>query len=646
MTLRYDSTPKSWTHLARTNLPVRQEWLTCREASGSEMIDTSLTLWQTASAACQASPTLPAGGKVLLMFRVTRLSLLLALPALSACAQSTLDHTPGRPVVPPLYAAPSSTQSPGMPPDSSNLKPDGSVPIPNSLGEAMALYRKGSFAAAIQKYQQVLQERPASPDAYAGLTRIYLKQGNLNLALDTANKGLALSDSARLHVAMAEVFFRQGKIPEAEQRWVNVINSGASEARAYLGLARVRNALSLYKKGKTMIDKAHELDPADPDIENYWIETLRLSERIQYLENYLARPDVDSSEDRADTLCYLAYLKMRTGEPQKRCRMVSHVTSTETPLVRLLLDPTHLRGYGLTVNLNGHNTRLLLDTGASGILVDRGAAEKAGITRLMETKIGGIGDKGSKNGHIGTAGSIKIGDLEFQDCPVEILENRSVVGEEGLIGSDVFSDFLVNIDFQKEKLRLSELPKRPDDEAAPSAPVSLHGEDEDADAPEGADSTAAPSNVKTTVSSTSRFHDPYIAPEMKSYTRVYRFGHDLLIPTKVGNAPIKLFLLDTGALQNQITPAAAREVTKVRGDPDMIVKGISGSVKNVYSADKAVLQFGRLRQENQDLMAFDLTSISQSAGTEVSGILGFALLHLLDLKIDYRDGLVDFEYKH
>jgi len=28
----------------------------------------------------------------------------------------------------------------------------------------------------------------------------------------------------------------------------------------------------------------------------------------------------------------------------------------------------------------------------------------------------------------------------------------------------------------------------------------------------------------------------------------------------------------------------------------------------------------------------------------VSGILGFTLLHLLDIKIDYRDGLVDFEY--
>ena len=30
--------------------------------------------------------------------------------------------------------------------------------------------------------------------------------------------------------------------------------------------------------------------------------------------------------------------------------------------------------------------------------------------------------------------------------------------------------------------------------------------------------------------------------------------------------------------------------------------------------------------------------------TEVSGVLGFQMLRLLDIKIDYRDGLVDFNY--
>jgi len=41
---------------------------------------------------------------------------------------------------------------------------------------------------------------------------------------------------------------------------------------------------------------------------------------------------------------------------------VSKVTNTATPLVRLLLDPTHLRGYGLSVGLNGTRANIMLDT--------------------------------------------------------------------------------------------------------------------------------------------------------------------------------------------------------------------------------------------------------------------------------------------
>jgi hypothetical protein len=138
--------------------------------------------------------------------------------------------------------------------------------------------------------------------------------------------------------------------------------------------------------------------------------------------------------------------------------------------------------------------------------------------------------------------------------------------------------------------------------------------------------------------------DAYVSPDMKSYTKTFRFGHQLLIPTRVGNVPAKLFLIDSGGFETMIDPAIAREVTKVRGDDNTTIKGISGSVKNVFSADKAVLMFGHLRQENQDVVSFDMTSISDSAGTEISGALGFTTLHWLDLKIDYRDGLVDLSY--
>jgi hypothetical protein len=87
----------------------------------------------------------------------------------------------------------------------------------------------------------------------------------------------------------------------------------------------------------------------------------------------------------------------------------------------------------------------------------------------------------------------------------------------------------------------------------------------------------------------------------------------LLVPTSIGDVPGKLFLLDRGAFTNHITPAAAREVTEVHGDSDTTVQGLSGSVDKVYRADQALLQLGHLRQENQDLVAFDLTHISEAS---------------------------------
>jgi hypothetical protein len=91
-------------------------------------------------------------------------------------------------------------------------------------------------------------------------------------------------------------------------------------------------------------------------------------------------------------------------------------------------------------------------------------------------------------------------------------------------------------------------------------------------------------------------------------------------------------------------PDAAREVTKVHGDSDTIIKGLSGKVNKVYETGTVVLEFGGLRQKNEDMVAFDLSNISRDVGTEVSGTLGFAMLNWLKIKLDYRDALVKFEY--
>lgn len=527
------------------------------------------------------------------------------------------------------------------PPASS--KPAEVASAPYLLVEAREYYRKGDLDHSIQKYQQVLQVMPKSPDAYAGLTRVYLKKKNVQQAADTVTKGLQLVDSPVEHVARGEVYFRQGRISEAEDEWINVINSGRQDARAYLGLARVRRALCMYKSSRDIIDKAHELDPSDPEITRWWVGKLSRAEQIKYYEQYLASDTNDDEETRTGLQHYLDYLKARAQDPRGGCHLVSKASTTETQLVPLLTDPTHLRGFGLSVTVNGKKSKLLFDTGASGIVINRNLAERADVTRLSDTEIGGIGNKGNRSGYVGLANSLTIGELEFQNCTVQVIDQRSVTGEDGLIGADVFAAFLVDIDFPNRTLHLGELPKRPGETAAKialqseSANSSLSGE-------EPAEKTAELKRAESAPPPKPGPEDRYIAPQMKSYTQLYRFGHQLLVPTSIGEAPVKLFLLDTGSQRNFISPNAAEEVTKVHGDPRTIVRGLSGSVNQVYSADKAVLEFGHLRQENQDLTAIDLTHLSDRTGTEVSGILGFTTLRLIEVKIDYRDGLADFSY--
>jgi len=60
---------------------------------------------------------------------------------------------------------------------------------------------------------------------------------------------------------------------------------------------------------------------------------------------------------------------------------------------------------------------------------------------------------------------VKIGALEFRECKVTVVDKGSVLGEDGLIGADVFQDFLIDLGFPNKKLRLESLPKRQDDDS-------------------------------------------------------------------------------------------------------------------------------------------------------------------------------------
>ena len=482
----------------------------------------------------------------------------------------------------------------------------------SALEAANQLYREGRLTAAAEAFKAIIKSDDQSALAYVGLARASLALKNPEEATDAVQKAARLAPSLEaVHVALGEVYFRQGKLAEAEKEFTPLVKGNSKEARAYLGLSRFYHAVSFYRFAKGAIDRAHELDPGDPDILKTWIRTLSGAEQIRALQAYLAAHPDEDSQQHSSELEHLNVLQNGSSEGFHPCRLLTKVNQAEIKMDRLYYDARRIRAYALSVKINEGSGKLLLDTGASGIVIDRSLAEKAGIKPITNVKVKGVGDKAPAGAYLGYADAVKIGNLEFQDCYVRVIDRGSVADSDGLIGADVFSHFLVELDYPDERIRLSELPQRPE--------VSSTGD-------------------------LSSFKNRYVAPVMKNYTAVYRFGHMLLVYTELNHPPGKLFLLDTGAASNTISPAAAREFTRVSADADTRVRGVNGSVKDVFRADDLTFQFGHLSQKNLDVVSFDTRSISNSIGVEVSGTLGFAMLRLLDIKIDYRDGLVDFSY--
>jgi tetratricopeptide (TPR) repeat protein len=359
--------------------------------------------------------------------------------------------------------------------------------VPPEIAAADQLYRAGKFAEAEAGYRAALKADSNLVPAQVGLVRAILRQQKIDEALDVANAGLAVQpNSAALLAAKGDVQFRRGEMPDAEVSYLAAKKLDAKEVHSYLGLARLYGSYSLYRKAYDQLQSAHEVAPENIEVQRAWMRMLPRKERLDALQAYLSGPHPDDEEETKGMTEYLEFLKATADKPVHACRLVSKVEQTETSLETMYaMDAHRLRGIGLSVKLNDRNTHLLLDTGAGGIMVSRKVAEKAGLTAISAVHFGGIGDKGLQSGYTAVAEHIRIGELEFQDCVVAVSDKGSVTDEDGLIGADVLGAYLIDIDLPGMRLKLSPLPKRPEDTAAPKSLNSEGDEQTNAEQKEG-----------------------------------------------------------------------------------------------------------------------------------------------------------------
>ena len=416
-------------------------------------------------------------------------------------------------------------------------------------------------------------------------------------------------ESAAAHEFAGEVRFRRGEFTEADAEFKAAVKWDARFGLAWWGLGRVAECASMNKTAVEDFHRAYQLNPYDPRILARWISRLKGQGRADALKRYEALMKAESASDAGDPKQAQELhereelAKALNGRPPTA--LASPYQPTEVPLQAFVSAATHMRTFGLEVLVKGKPARLVLDTGAAGITLSRAAADRIGLERVTGATVRGIGDNAKlTGGYRAIAERFQIGNVEYRDAVIAVADQSFVGIEDGLIGTNVMNEFQITLDFAGGKMRLDPLP-------------NIHLGDE--------------------------LPDRTVSPQMENATRVFRFGHILLVPVRVGNAENRLFVLDTGAAGTLISYELAGQVSNLNRDDKTGLRGLNGRVGDVYRTGNLDLQFAGFEQKNLGMTAFDTWELSHRLGTEISGFLGLPVLDLFTLTIDYIDGLVKFE---
>ncbi|MBZ5521432.1 MAG: aspartyl protease family protein [Acidobacteriia bacterium] len=466
---------------------------------------------------------------------------------------------------------------------------------------AAKLFRAGGFREAAAVYRTLIEKDPSSATFRAGRVQSLLKLDEVQAADEESARSLsALPQSALMHAVRGDLLFRQGLMAAAEAEYRTALRLDDKCSRGWFGLGRIEAMVSRRSHALEAFTRAHELDPEDGDALYRWAVLQPYPQNVAGLEKHQAEFRTDAERERRERE-YIAFLKALAG--RKIWVPATAISHSEIKLENIV-TATAIRGTGLRVRLNGGPAQtLLLDTGAAWITIPRKLAEKAGAHKLSDLGMEGTGDSGPAAGYFAWIDKITIGDIEFHDCVVQVSLKDIAGPEDGTIGLQMFTGFMVTLDFPAHRLRLAPLPN----------------------ATEGASDDPAKPLVRTATGG-----------------QFFSFGHLLLLPTRVNDRAEGLFVLDTGANTNSISSTLARHVTHLRSSK-LSVSGSSGEVKDVFIAEEISLQFANFRPPREDMVSYDRQSISRNLEAEVSGFVGLSALSHRKVTLNYRDGVLGIE---
>ena len=190
------------------------------------------------------------------------------------------------------------------------------------------------------------------------------------------------------------------------------------------------------------------------------------------------------------------------------------------------------------MRLSDADTPLLeLDSSASGIVLNQKDAERAGVHPLT-TK-----PSSPDAPYVAVADRVKIGNLEYHDCPVHVVPADALGGGPSLIGTDFFRDHLIHIDYVAKLLSL--------DRPGPSGRRAL--------------------------GSWSSHQALYRPGGEREWSPVLVLGSNLLMASLINKKGPFYFVIDTGTVRTILSPAVQSAVLGSNKETTLNLRGVSGT---------------------------------------------------------------------
>jgi tetratricopeptide (TPR) repeat protein len=396
------------------------------------------------------------------------------------------------------------------------------------------------------------------------------------------------SESASLTI-LADQLFWDGRFTEARTAYERVLALDSQSIPARLGLGRIADLLSQTEQARAQYSSAFQADPMHPDAVLAFASVVAGPARQTLLSNFLALNRVSNHDGSLQNNLRISDAVARLAMERKLAGRTLGTVVSPHQSYRLSLSELWTNnapsGVTLKARINGGpQLRLQLDSGAKGLVLNPAAGRAPHLETLTGSVLYGFGSEEPTLGRVALAASLELGALKITNVLAQVSDTDLVSQADGLIGLDVFKDFVIHLNPRSRRLDLEPL-----------------------------DSAQACADCN----------------------QIYRLENLLLLHATINGQAEGNFILDTGSPLSLISHRMVAGSGRTKW-----LNGAQGQQEVDIQSVPASFRIGPQRFLTFDYATFDTRQISQRYGTSIAGAIGYSMLRELNLTVDFQRGLV------